>query len=161
MGRSSLASLLLVLLFSTAALGVAKGGKLYIKSKDTALLKAPKPGAVKVATLQPGDEVTWLGPSEKDKTFHLVEVNGKKGFVLMSNLSPNKPLVGNDGTPMSRDAFLNSGAHVSCPPQDPRYQSVADNEAAAELIYLEEFNKAKGTPAALRAKDKELRAAQQ
>lgn len=153
----------LVLLFSSVALGIAKGGTLYIKSKDTPLLRAPKAGSPSVATLQIGDEVIWLGPSEKDKVFHLVEAGGKKGFVLMSNLSPSKPqreLVEGVGKTLSREAFVNSGASVSCPPVAKQYRGADWNsDAAAELIYIEELNKAKATPAAIQKKDMELRSA--
>lgn len=157
--------LLLTLCVSTGALAIAKGGTLYIRSKDTALLKEPKANSQSLMKLQPGTEVVWNGPSEKDKSFHEVVVGGKKGFVLMSSLSPNKPQTEVDsssGKPMSAAAFANSGAASKDGDMgrggNYAQRSPAESAAAAELIYVEELNKAKATPEALRAKEKELNA---
>jgi hypothetical protein len=158
--RSSLLLLTLVLSTAQSALAIAVGGKLYVKSKDTPLLKDPKASSAKLTTLQPGTEVTWKGASAKDKQFQEVEANGKKGFVLTSNLSPQQPqqeFDGSVGKPMSAQAFANSGAATKDGPPRTQYQgSSAAQEAAAELIYVEELNKAKATPQALEAKNKAL-----
>lgn len=153
----------LVLLSAGGAWAVSKGGKLFIKSKDTKVLKEPKAGASAVATLQPGKEVVWNGTSEKDKRFHDISVDGKKGFVLMSNLSPHQPQTEIDastGKPMSAQAFASSGAATKAlTPAGVKYaqaSGVKESEAAAEIIYAEEHNKAKGTPAAIAVKAKEL-----
>jgi hypothetical protein len=147
---------LLLSCLATSGWAIAKGGTLYIKGKDTVVLSAPRAGASKVATLQPGDAVIWLGPSEKDKTFHQISFGSKKGFVLMTNLTPNKPVVellDQEGKPVPF-AFSGAGSR-ECP---PTYQGQGNKtEAAAELIYVEELNKAKATPEAIEAKNKELR----
>jgi hypothetical protein len=152
--------LLLTLCTATLAFAIPVGSELYIKTKDTPLLKDAKPQAPALVKLQPGTAVIWLGVSEKDKAFHQVEVGGKKGFVLRSNLSPNKPqqeLDSGSGKPMSVQAFASSGAATKSPPPTTRnYNGPAEAEAAAELIYVEELNKAKATPEALTKKDKEL-----
>lgn len=154
----------IALLSASAAWAVAKGGTLYIKAKDVKLLKEPKTGAATVTPkpLDVGAEVKWLGPSDKDKTFHEVEVGGKKGFVLMSNLSPSKPVaeVESGGKSMSAQAFASSGAATKgLTPAGVKYakeSGQSESEAAADVIYVEEQNKAKATPAAVAAKAKEL-----
>ncbi len=154
--------LTLILCAATSSLAVAKGGKLYIKSKDTKVMKEPSPKSVAVVTLQPGTEVVWNGPSAKDKLWHEVTFGGKKGFVHMHALSPNRPqeeIDASTGKPMSAQAFASSGAAVGCrfgASSTVYKSSSATEEAAAELIYVEELNKAKATPEALMAKNKEL-----
>lgn len=152
----------IVLLSAGGAWAVAKGGKLYIKSKDTRVLKEPKAGAKEVTKLQPGAEVVWNGASEKDKQFHEIVAGGKKGFVLMSNLTPNAAVQEVDsstGKPMSAQAFATSGAATKAlTPAGVTYAkgSVEKSEAAAEIIYAEQHNFAKATPAAVETKSKEL-----
>lgn len=151
------------LLSASGAGAVAVGGKLYIKSKDTKVLKDPKADAKAVTTLQPGTEVTWKGASAKDKAFHEIDAAGKKGFVLMSNLSPSQPQMETSeksGAPMSPQAFASSGAATKAlTPAGINYaNSEGPNakEAAAEIIYVEEYNKTKATPEAVAVKAKEL-----
>lgn len=161
-GMKALAAIALI--SASGAWAVAKGGTLYIKSKDTKVLKDPKADSKPVVTLQPGAEVVWNGASEKDKTFHEVSSGGKKGFVLMSNLTPNKVATEIDtstGKPMSAQAFASSGAATKAlTPAGVTYAKDGDNvsmsDAAAEIIYVEQHNIAKGTPAAIAAKAKEL-----
>lgn len=154
--------LLLTLCAATVAFAIPVGGTLYIKTKDAPLLKEAKSKAATLRKLQPGDRVVWMGVSEKDKDFHQVEIDGKKGFVLRGDLTPNKPqaeLDSGSGKPMSAAAFASSGAATKGPfgPSHASYQGdPAATQAAAELIYLEELNKAKATPEALAKKDKEL-----
>ncbi len=152
------------LLSASGAWAVAKGGSLFIKSKDVKLLKEPKAGAAAAMpkALEVGAEVKWLGASEKDKTFHEIEVSGKKGFVLMTNLSPNpvQKEIDSTGKTMSAQAFASSGAATKAlTPAGVKYaeaSGVKESEAAAEIIYVEQHNIAKGTPAAIAAKAKEL-----
>lgn len=150
--------LVFVLCVASSALAIAKGGKLYISAKDTVLLKQPNAKAAKVARLALGSEVTWLGPSDKDKSFHEVEADGKKGFVHSSSLTPNKPQLEVDATSGELQTFANSGAATRDHPVSQRYADPASNTAAAELIYLEELNKTKATPEAVAQKNKELHA---
>ncbi|MHB8873964.1 MAG: hypothetical protein ACYC8T_09795 [Myxococcaceae bacterium] len=163
MKRGSLALAAIAMLSAGGAWGIAKGGTLYIKSKDTKVLKEPKPGAAAVVTVQPGTEVIWNGASEKDKQFHEIKVSGKKGFVLMGNLSPSKPMAEIDastGKPMSSQAFASSGAATKAlTPAGVKYAKeagVKQTEAAAEIIYAEQLNLAKGTATAVAAKAKDL-----
>ena len=149
----------LVLFVATSALAIAKGSKLYICAKDTVLLKQPNAKAAKVTTLALGAEVTWLGPSEKDKSFHEVEAAGKKGFVHTGSLTPNKPQLEGEasGKPISPPAFANSGAATKDGPMTVNYSDPTSNAAAAELTAVEELNKTKATPEAVAQKNKELR----
>jgi hypothetical protein len=153
------------LLSACGAWAVAKGGSLYIKSKDVKLLKEPKAGAAPAMPkpLELGAEVKWLGPSEKDKAFHEIEVGVKKGFVLMSNLSPSKPqteMAGSSGAPISAQAFASSGAATKAlTPAAIKYSETKKgtaSDSAAMVIYVEEHNKNKGTPEAIAMKSKEL-----
>lgn len=152
------------LLSASGAFAVKVGDDLFIKSKDTKVLKDAKAGAAAVgAPLQPGTKVKWLGPNEKDKQFHQIEANGKKGFVLMSNLSPNAPqqeVDASTGKPMSAQAFASSGAATKAlTPAGVKYakgSGVKESEAAAQIIYVEQLNIAKGTPTAVAAKAKAL-----
>lgn len=150
----------LILSVATGALAVSPGDKLYIRSKDTQVLKEPRTGAPAVATLQQGTEVIWAGVSEKDNQWHQVNFAGKKGFLQRSQLSPNRPQLELDSVnsrPMSGPAFANSGAvNKDAPP--PYAQDPAQREAAAELIYVEQLNQTKATPAAIVAKNRELHA---
>lgn len=152
----------IALIGASGAWAVAKGGKLYIKSKDTKVLKEAKAGAATAATAQPGDEVIWNGPAA-DKQFHEVMYKGKKGFVLMANLSPSAPVAEIDassGKPMSAQSFASSGAATKgLTPAGVKYAKASgqgEADAAADIIYVEEHNKAKATPALVAAKAKEL-----
>lgn len=105
----------LAVLASGSALAVAKGGKLYIKTKDAKVFdKADAAKGKTVGTLQPGDEVTWNGADEKQKQFHAIDTGKVKGFTLQQNLSPKKPdaeyLAKDDGKPIDAQAFASSGA---------------------------------------------------
>lgn len=151
--------LVLALASSTSALAIAVGGTLYIKTKDTPLLKEPKAKSAKVATLQPGEAVVWKGPSAKNKDFHEVQAGEKKGFVMRGDLTPNKPqleLDASSGQPMSPPAFAQSGAANKSPRPSTHGQSPALQSAAAELIYVEALNQAKATPQAIELKSQAL-----
>jgi hypothetical protein len=157
--RSS-ALLFALVLSAQSALAVSVGDKLYVKSKDTLLLKDPKASSAKLSTLQPGTEVIWQGASAKDKQFQQVNAGGKTGFVLTSNLTPQQPQLEFDSTgkPFSNKAFASSGAATKdAPPRAASRGNAATESAAAQLIYLEELNNTKATPQAVEAKNKALR----
>lgn len=102
-----------VTLCGTAAWAVKPGENLYIKTKDAKLLEKADAKAKVLGTLKPGEEVKWNGSDAKNKLFHNIEANGKKGFTLQQNLSPNKPqleLASDDGKPVDAQAFASSGA---------------------------------------------------
>ncbi len=154
-------SIFLILTLATTAFAIAPGGKLCINAKDTRVQKEPSAKSAAVITLQPGTEVIWNGVSEKDKEWHSVQASGRKGFVRRSELSPNCPQLEVDSTTgkqLSQAAFASSGAAVKDGPRTVTYAhaSAADQTAAAELIYVEQLNQAKATPAALVAKNQEL-----
>jgi len=97
---------------------VKKGETLYVKAKNTRLMDSAATGANVVRVLQPGQTVTWLGKDPKNKQWHQVEVDGKKGVVFQSTLSaqpPNMELIaGEDGGVARKNAadFANSAAAV-------------------------------------------------
>jgi hypothetical protein len=103
---------LAVAVVSTPAWAVKVGEMLYIRSKDTALVKKADPKAPVVTKLQPGTEVVWEGPDATNKQFHKVKAGGKEGYVLQANLTPSKPLdeTGSDGKGISARAVASSGA---------------------------------------------------
>jgi hypothetical protein len=102
------------LMWAGPALAVSKGGKLYIKSKDTRVLDKADAKGKPVGTLQPGDEVTWNGADPTNKQFHAIEAGKVKGFTLQQNLSPAKPqaelLARDNGAAIDGKAFASSGA---------------------------------------------------
>lgn len=65
------------------------GDPLYIKSKDTRVLKQPRAGSEGIGMLQPMDKVIWLGAAPEDRAFHKIRAGNLIGFVLQQNLSTN------------------------------------------------------------------------
>ena len=150
----------MMFVFATSALAVARGGKLYIKSKDTKVRKDARPEAAAVVTVQRGKEVIWNGASEKNKEWHEIVVDGKKGFVRLSDLTPYAPMqeIAPGGKPIASDLSFADSGYTKCSfgaSVPAKSGSPAEQEARAELIYLEELNRAQGT-AVLDAKSKEL-----
>lgn len=145
----------------TGGVGAAADRQLFIKSKDTKLLKDASFSAKVVVTLQPGTEVTWKGADPKEKTLHKVVSGGKEGFVLQANLTPSKPaneFLTGDGKPISAQAVASSGAATKAlTPAAIKYADAkgpSANEAACEIIYLEEHNNNQGTADAIAAHQK-------
>jgi hypothetical protein len=155
-------------IFTSAALialwagsAFAADRQLFIKSKDTKVLKEASFGAPVVKTLQPGTAVTWKGADPKEKTLHKVIAGGKEGYVLQANLTPSKPSdehLTSDGQAISAHALASSGAATKAlTPAALSYakeKGPSAEEAAAEIIYLEEHNKNKGTPKLIAEHDK-------
>lgn len=115
----------LVLGVAGNALAVTKGGTLYVKAKNTRLMDSAAPNANLLHVLQPGQSVTWLGADPKNKQWHQVEVNGKKGLVFQSNLATKPPsmelVAGKDGvSAQDAAAFANSGAAIKLLADGPR-----------------------------------------
>lgn len=146
-----------VLLLATSALAIRPGDKLFIVSKDTKVRKEPNLKAAAVITVQAGMPVVWNGASTKDAEWHEISVNGKKGFVQRAELSPSERALEIDSStlkPMSAQAFAASSSGViKCsfgPPQGNYAKSggPAQDEATAELIYLEELNRQQAVDAA-------------
>ena len=150
-----------VVALGTASLGRGADRQLFIKSKDTKLLKDASFTSKVVQTLQPGTEVTWKGADGKEKSLHKVIAHGKEGFVLQANLTPNKPaseVLTSDGRPISAQAVASSGAATKAlTPAAIKYaesKGPSANDAACEIIYLEEHNKSQGTSEAIAAHQK-------
>ncbi|MBK7863548.1 MAG: hypothetical protein IPJ65_34080 [Archangiaceae bacterium] len=134
---------LAVVCAASAMAGVAKGGKLYIKGTGVSMWDKPEASGKKTA-LKNGDEVTWNGPSEKDKSMHEVMFKNKKGFVQMANLTPNKPadeVTSSDGKTTSAQAFASSGAATKAMSESgikyAKGEGPSAEETAAGLIHLE------------------------
>ncbi len=100
------------LLSAAPAFAVKPGDTLYIRSKDSSLLKTPAASGAVLTKLQPGTEVVWNGPDAKDKSFHKVKAGAKEGYVLQVNLSPAKPIteIASDGKPTTMSSLASSGA---------------------------------------------------
>ncbi len=102
----------MALLGSSAALAVKSGDTLYVKTKDAKLLDKAEPKGKVIGVMKPGDTVTWKG-ADANKPFHKVEAQGKAGFTVQQNLTPNKPsaeVATSDGKPIDQEAFKSSGA---------------------------------------------------
>lgn len=125
-----------------AMAGVAKGGKLYIKGTGVNMWDKADASGKKTA-LKNGDEVTWNGADEKNKSMHAIEFKGKKGFVQMANLTPNKPAdeIAGDGKATSAAAFASSGAATKAMSESGLKYAQGEGpnaqEVAAGLIHLE------------------------
>lgn len=124
-------------LLAMPALAVSKGGKLYIKQKDTKVFDKADPKAKVVGTLQPGDEVTWNGADATNKQFHSVDSGKVKGFTLQTNLSPSKPqaelLARDNGAPIDGKAFASSGAATKAL-NEAALKAAGKKQTKAELV---------------------------
>jgi hypothetical protein len=106
---------LLALAVAGGALALTPGDKVYVRSRDTQLLKKASPTADTLAKLQPGDVVVWRGADKEQPKWHRVDINGQVGFVWFSNLStkpPDKELLTSPqgGSKVDAQAFASSGA---------------------------------------------------
>lgn len=110
-----LIALTAVMAVAGSAAAVKKGESLYVTARNVRLQKDSSPTSGVLATLQPGQEVKWLGADAANKQWHKVNAGGKEGVVFQSNLSPKKPAsevvaAVNDGKPIDPQAFASSGA---------------------------------------------------
>jgi len=132
-------------LLAAPALAVKPGDTLYIRSKDSSLLKTPSASGSVVTKLQPGTEVTWNGVDAKDKSFHKVKAGAKEGFVLQANLSPAKPIteLASDGKPTTMSSLASSGAAtrtLSEVGQKQANKSPDLTKAGKQVVLLEGIN---------------------
>jgi hypothetical protein len=107
--------LLLSLCVSCVAWAVKPGGALFIKVKDAKMTKTADPRTDVVARPTAGKEVVWKGASPTNKEMHEVIFEGKTGFTLQQNLSPNKAkeeTISDDGKKVDAQALASSGAGV-------------------------------------------------
>lgn len=147
-----------VALSSSAGLAQRQGDALRVVTRDAALFKEPSARAKKLHTLQAGEEVRWLGPSEKDRRFHLVQARGTTGYVPLTSVAPGRITPEYDastGKPMSAQAFASSGRGAN---KDEGMGSSApkDTPTTRELSRMSELNRNTATPAALEQKRSEL-----
>ena len=84
---------LVVMMLSVSSLAWAfrPGDELWVRDDDTPVFKDPQHSDKPLLTLKAGEAVKWLGPSEKDKTFHMVKARGQSGYVRFTALTPNSP----------------------------------------------------------------------
>lgn len=149
---------LLVVLWVTNAWAVGPGATLYVASPEVTLRETPSLKGKSVRTLKRGEEVKWLGVSEKDKSFHQVECGGKKGFVHLTELSPSKPQQEVTSAPSNEPVpFAQSGAGTKSPTIPPA-RTPEETEAMRALEQLEALNAQAATPEALAKKRRELSA---
>lgn len=146
-----------VALSSVASFAIAPGAPMFVVVGDAAVLKDPSAKSPKLVALQRGDMVRWMGASEKDKRFHMIQARGKTGYVLLSALTPSLRISEFDeatGKPMAAQAFASSGANN----KDDRMGSSAPRETpiTRELSRLTELNRNTATPTALDQKRSEL-----
>jgi len=131
---------------SGSALAVKVGEPLYVRAKNTKIFESPAADAAVVATLQPGQQVTWQG-SHETKGWHKVEVNGKQGVTMQANLTPNKPSteLTASGAEVDPQAFASSGAASKALSEGSvKYADAKGGleSAAIQLITLEQLAKA-------------------
>ena len=70
-------------------MALTAGQIVYIRSKNTRLLKDPKVDSINLAFLQPCSKVVWLEKANAE--FHKVRAGNKTGYVFFSNLSKEFP----------------------------------------------------------------------
>lgn len=141
-----------VLALGLPALAVTVGGKLYVKAKNTRVMKSPSPTADVVTVLQPGETVTWKGADPTNKQWHEVKLpGGKTGFTFQTNLSTQPPsmelVVDEKGKVNKVDpkGFVASGAAVKALSpgaiQYGRDKKGGFKTAVDEILKLEEIAK--------------------
>ncbi|MCY1017339.1 SH3 domain-containing protein [Pyxidicoccus sp. MSG2] len=115
--RAAVTAAVLALGLPGVAAAVKVNEQLYVKAKNTRVQQGPSSTVDTVVILQPGEKVTWKGADPKNKQWHQVEVDGKKGFVFQTNLSTTRPnmelVTDKDGTQqLDPKKFVASGAAV-------------------------------------------------
>lgn len=131
-------SVLVVLLLASAAWAFKVGDPLWVREADTPLFKEPDDAGKPIAVLGAGEKVLWLGPSEKNRAFHLVKARGRSGYVRFTALTPHGP----EG---SGDASADFSAKVTPPTwgTKSRVQPADDAQARAvrDLEAVEALNR--------------------
>lgn len=150
MKRIVLAACVAVLVASAGSAEAAKvGDNLYIKSKNTKMMKKPKATAKVVKVLQPGEQVKWRGAvkTRKGKTtaWHKVAFKGQKGIVYRTTLSAKQPSMEmmKSGQQVDSMAFASSGAATKALGSGAKTYGKNNNmpEAVDSLEALEKLSK--------------------
>jgi len=84
--------------------------KVYVRARNTRLMKSSDLRAKQLKLLQPGDEVAYLGVDEANRQWRQVKVDGLVGVVFQSNLSLTPPKAENLGNSTTGAAELKSYA---------------------------------------------------
>lgn len=123
------------LFFVVLVLAFKPGDPLWVRDDGTPVFQEARETSKKVATLKAGDAVKWLGPSEKDKAFHLVNVGGKAGYVRVTALTPHSPQAAGAAAAFApKEEELTWGTKNSvAPTTDAGVQAVKDLAVVEEL----------------------------
>jgi uncharacterized protein YgiM (DUF1202 family) len=82
----------LALLLGGSAIALSAGDTVYVRVKNTRIFKKPDPTADQAGAVQPGAALIWNGKVKNAALpWQQVTYNGKKAYVLGSNLSLTKP----------------------------------------------------------------------
>lgn len=133
-------------LLAASAWAIKAGDTLYIRSKDTSLLKSASASSSVMTKLQPGSEVTWNGVDAANKQFHKVKAaNGKEGYVLQVNLTNAKPSaeIAADGKPTTMSSLASSGAATRTLSEAGQKQATKNpdmTKAGKQVVLLEGIN---------------------
>jgi hypothetical protein len=105
--------LALALLPCTGALALKDGDTVYVRSRNTKLLEAPRADANAKQTLSAGEALTWRRAAAGN--FHEVQTRAEQqtGFVYYANLAlklPKEERWSAANTTADREAFATSGA---------------------------------------------------
>ena len=150
--KKTLLGLALTLALGASTRAEAEDKVLYIRARNTRVLKAANASAATVAVLQTGEVVKWLGADKGDPKFHNVEatVKGKKvkGLVFVSNLSAEKPkteLVAKEASRGFRTADQSAGAATKALSDGAvaygkKKQKKNADESIASLVALEKLS---------------------
>ncbi len=135
-----------VLWLASAPADAAKvGDKLYIKAKNTKVLKEPKATSSVVDVLQPGQEVTWGGSVRRQKRWHKVAFAGKNGIVYRTTLTTKRPSMEmtKSGQQVDAMAFASSGAATKALGAGAKTYGEKNNlaSAVAQIEQLEQLAK--------------------
>lgn len=112
MKRTTLLAALALFATGTAVAALKANTPVFVKARNTQLLKSAKRDADVVAVLQPGDKVSWQAGPEATE-FHKVKSSQGQGYVYFSSLSlkpPKEEFLKEHPTGVSAEAFASSGA---------------------------------------------------
>ena len=104
-----------LLVFAGAAYALNTGDTVYVRARDTQVLKKASATADTLLKLQPGDAVVWRGADRDQPKWHRVDIHGQVGFVWFSNLSTKPPdqellTLPQGASKVDARAFASSGA---------------------------------------------------
>lgn len=134
------------LVIGGTAIAAKVGDPLFVKAKNTKLMKTASATADVVGVLQPGEKVTWQG-AEADKKWQKIQAKAGSGVVFVSNLSSKPPSTEisatKGGSAMDTQAFASSGAATKALGEGPKAMASQMDlaKAAEDLKAAEELGK--------------------